>query len=76
MDVECPLVSRVGPEINKGEGLARNVHLFKGLYKKCGKKHSIVQEMSYSLKSMTGVIIECESVSSPALFTFATTIKV
>ena len=25
MDVECPLLSRVGLEMNKGKGLARNV---------------------------------------------------
>jgi len=76
MDVECPLVSRARPEINKGECLARNVHLFKGLYKKCDKKRSIVQEMSYSLKSMTGVIIESKSGSSPAPFTFVAAIMI
>ena len=57
MDVECPL-------------LARNVQLFKGIHKERGKKCSVVQEMSDFLKSMTDVIIESKSVSSPAPFTF------
>ena len=76
MDVECPLLSRVGPEMNKGKGLARNVQLFKGIHKKSGKKRSVAQELSDSLKSMTNVIIESKSVSSSAPFTSTTTTKV
>ena len=63
MDVECPLLSRVGLEMNKGKGLARNVQLFKGIHKKRGKKRSVAQELSDSLKSVTNVIIESKSVS-------------
>ena len=76
MDVECPLLSRVGPEMNKGKGFARNVQLFKGIHKKSGKKRSVAQELSDSLKSMTNVIIESKSVSSSAPFTSTTTTKV
>nr|POE84039.1 hypothetical protein CFP56_39431 [Quercus suber] len=76
MDVECPLLSRVRPEMNKGKGLARNVQLFKGIHKKRGRKRLVVQEMSDSLKSMTDVIIESKSISNPAPFTSTTTIEV
>ena len=76
MDVECPLVSRASPEINKEKGLARNVQLFKGIHKRHGKKHLVVQEMSNTLKSMTNVIIESKSASSHASFTSAITIEV
>nr|POF02055.1 hypothetical protein CFP56_18179 [Quercus suber] len=76
MDVECPLLSRAGPEINKGKGLARNVQLFKGLHKKHGKKHLTMQEMSDYLKSMTDVIIESKSVSNLAPFTSTAAIEV
>ena len=76
MDVECPLLSRAGLEMNKEKGLARNVQLFKGIQKKCGKKCSIAQELSDSLKSMTDVIIESKSVSSPAPFTSATATEI
>ncbi|KAK9991085.1 hypothetical protein SO802_026070 [Lithocarpus litseifolius] len=65
-----------GPESNKGKGLARNVRLFKGIHKKCGIKRSAVQEMFDSLKSMTDVIIESKSVSSPTKFTYGTAIEV
>ena len=72
MDVEFSLLSRAVPEMNKGKGLARNVHLFKLLHKKRGKKRSVVQELSDSLKSMTNVIKRSKSVSSLGPFTFAT----
>ena len=62
--------------MNKGKCLARNVQLFKGIHKKRGKKRSVMQELSDSLKSMTNVIIESKSVSSSAPFTSTTTTKV
>ncbi|KAL0014681.1 hypothetical protein SO802_001750 [Lithocarpus litseifolius] len=76
MDVECSLLSKARLEMNKGKGLARNVQLFKGIHKKHGKKHSVAQELSDSLKSMTDVIIESKSVSSPTPFTSASASEV
>lgn len=70
------IVSRARLEINKGKGLARNVQLFKGIHKRRSKKHSIVQEISDTLKSMTDVVIESKRVSSHAPFTSAAAIEV
>ncbi|KAL0015435.1 hypothetical protein SO802_002504 [Lithocarpus litseifolius] len=76
MDVECLLLSKARLESNKGKGLVRNVYLFKGIHKKHGKKHSVVQEMYGFLKSMIDVIIESKSVISPAPFTSVAAIEV
>ncbi|KAL0015437.1 hypothetical protein SO802_002506 [Lithocarpus litseifolius] len=76
MDVECLLLSKARPESKKGKGLVRNVYLFKGIHKKHGKKHSVVQEMYDFLKSMIDVIIESKSVISPAPFTSVAAIEV
>ena len=50
--------------MNKGKGLARGVHLFRGIHKKRGKKRLIVQEMFDSLKNISYVIVESKSVST------------
>ena len=42
MEVEGPSLSRVGPIVNKGKGLASGVHLLRGICKKPRKKHSVV----------------------------------
>ena len=64
MEVEGPSLSRTESAMNKGKGLARGVHLFKGIHEKRGKKHSIMQEMSNSLKNISNVIDEIKSVST------------
>ena len=56
--------------------MARNAQLFKGIHKRRGKKRSVVQELSDSLKSITNVIIESKSVSSLAPFTSTAATKV
>ena len=68
MEVEGPSLSRTEPEMNKGKGLARGVHLFRGIHEKCGKRHSIMQEMSDSLKYISNVIDESRSVSTHTPF--------
>ena len=62
--IEGPSLSRTESAMNKGKGLARGVHLFKGIHEKRGKKHSIMQEMSDSLKNISNVIDEIKSVST------------
>ena len=64
MEVEGPSLSRTESAMNKGKGLARGVHLSKGIHEKHGKKHSIMQEMSDSLKNISNVIDEIKSVST------------
>ncbi|KAM3701519.1 hypothetical protein ACB098_05G178400 [Castanea mollissima] len=80
MDVEGPSLSRTGPTTNKGKGLARGVHLFRGIHKKRGKKRSIVQEMSDSLKIISDFIIEriieSRSVSTRTPFASAAAVEV
>jgi len=63
MEVEGPSLLRAGPAVNKGKGLASGVHLFKRICKKPRKKHSVVQEMSDSLKNISNVIVKSRSVS-------------
>ena len=77
MEVKGPSLSRAGPAVNKGKGLASDVHLFKPICKKPRKKCSVVQEMSDSLKSISDVIAESSSVSTrtPFASTTATEIK-
>ena len=76
MEVEGPSSLRVGLAVNKGKGLARGVHLFRGICKKPRKKRSVVQEMSNSLKSMSDVIVESRSVNTHAPFASIATTKV
>lgn len=64
MEVEGPSLSRAGLAVNKGKGLASGVHLFRPICKKLRKKHSVVQEMSDSLKNISDVIVESRSVST------------
>ena len=64
MEVEGPSLSRVGPTVNKGKGLASGVHIFRGICKKPRKKRSVVQEMSDSLKNISDVVVESRSVST------------
>nr|POE50792.1 hypothetical protein CFP56_16306 [Quercus suber] len=64
MEVEGPTSSRARPTVNRGKGLASGVQLFKGICKKPRKKHSTIQEMSDSLKSMSDVIVKSRSVST------------
>ena len=52
MEVDGPASSRARPAMNKGKGLASDVHLFRGICKNPRKKCSPMQEMSDSLKSM------------------------
>ena len=68
MEVEGPSLSRMGPAMNKGKGLARGVHLFRGIHKKCVKKRSIVQEIFDSLKNISYVIVKSRSVSTHTTF--------
>ena len=64
MEVEGPSLSRVGPAVNKGKGLATTVHIFKPICKKPKKRRSTAQEMSDSLKSISNVIVERSSLSA------------
>ena len=64
MEVEGPSLSRARPAVTKGKGLATYVYLFKPICKKSRKKHSVAQEMSDSLKSISDVIVESRSVST------------
>ena len=77
MEVEGPSLSRAGLAVNKGKGLASDVHLFKPICKKPRNICSIVQEMSESLKSISDVIVESRSVSThtPFASTAATEVK-
>ena len=63
MEVEGPSSSRAGPAVTKGKGLATSVHLFKPICKKSRKKHSVAQEMSDSLKSISEVFAKSRGVS-------------
>ena len=76
MEVKGPSSSRVGPTVNKGKGLASGVHLFRGICKKPRKKHSVVQEMSDSLKNISDVIVESRSVSTRTPFASTATTEV
>ena len=72
-----PIMSRAGLVVNKGKGLASDVHLFKPIFKKPRKRCSIVQKMSNSLKSILDVIVESRSVNThtPFASTAATEVK-
>ncbi|KAL0000605.1 hypothetical protein SO802_014386 [Lithocarpus litseifolius] len=59
-----PSLSRAGPAVNKGKGFASGVHLFRPIGKKPRRKHSFVQEMSDSLKSILDDIVESRSIST------------
>ena len=63
MEVEGLASSRARLVVNKWKGLASSVHIFRGICKKPRKKHSPMQEMSDSLKSMSDIIVESRSVS-------------
>ena len=64
MEVEGPASSKERPTMDKGNGLARGVQLFRRICKKPRKKRSTIQEMSNSLKSVSDVIVESRSVST------------
>ena len=68
MEVEGLASSRARPAMNKGKGLASDVHLFRGICKNPRKKCSPMQEMSDSLNSMLDVIVESRSVSTHTPF--------
>ena len=68
MEVEGPSLSKVGPTVNKGKGLASSVHIFRQICKKPRKKRSVVQDMFDSLKNILDVIVESKSVSTCTLF--------
>ncbi|KAL0012278.1 hypothetical protein SO802_007386 [Lithocarpus litseifolius] len=68
MEVEGPASSRARPAVNKGKGLASDVPLFRGIRKKPRKKHSVVQDMSDSLRNISDVIVESRSVSTHTPF--------
>ena len=55
---------------------ASGVHLFRGICKKPRKKHSVVQEMSDSLKNISDVIVESRSVSTRTPFASTATTEV
>ena len=76
MEVEGPSLSRVEPAVSKGKGLATSVHLFKPMYKKSKKRHSVAQEMSDSLKSISNVIVERSSLSARTPFASIATAQV
>ncbi|XP_050263940.1 uncharacterized protein LOC126708177 [Quercus robur] len=76
MEVEGPSSSRVRLAVTKGKGLATSVHLFKPICKKSGKKRSVAQEMSVSLKSISDVIVESRSVSTCTPFASTATTQV
>ena len=76
MEVESPSLSRVGPTVNKGKGLASGVRLFRGICKKPRKKRSIMQEMSDSLKNILDVIVESRNVSIRTPFASTATAEV
>ena len=76
MEVEGPSLSRVGPTVNKGKGLASGVRLFRGICKKPRKKRSIMQEMSDSLKNILDVIVESRNVSIRTPFASTATAEV
>ena len=76
MEVEGPSLSRAGLAVNKGKGLATNIHLFKPICKKSRKKHSVAQEMSYSLKSISDVIVESRSISTHTSFASTATTEI
>ena len=76
MEVEGPSLSKAGPTVNKGKGLASSVHLFRKICKKPKKKRSVVQEMSDSLKNILDVIVESRSISTRTLFASTAAIEV
>ena len=76
LEVEGPSLSKVGPTVNKGKGLASSVHIFRQICKKPRKKRSVVQEMSDSLKNILDVIIESRSISTRTPFASTAAIEV
>ena len=68
MEVEGPSSLRAVPAVNKGKGLASDVHLFRGICKKLRKKRSVMQKMFNSLKNILAVIVESKSVSTHTSF--------
>ena len=76
MEVEGLSLSRAGPVVNKGKGLASSVHFFRGICKKPRKKCSVVQEMSDSLKNISDVIVKSRSVSTRTPFASTATTEV
>ena len=76
MEVEGPSSLRARPAVTKGKGLATSVYLFKPICKKSRKKHSITQEMSDSLKSISDVIVKIRSVSTRMDITSTATTQV
>ena len=76
MEVEGPSLSKVGPTVNKGKGLASGVHIFRQICKKPRKKRSVVQEMFDSLKNILDVIVESRSTSTRTPFASTTAIEV
>ena len=76
MEVEGPSLSKAGPTVNKGKGLASSVHLFRKICKKPKKKRSVVQEMSDSLKNISDVIVKSRSVSTRTPFASTATTEV
>ena len=76
MEVEGSSLLKAGPAVNKGKGLASDVHIFRRICNKPRKKCSVVQEMSDSLKNISDVIVESKSVSTRTLFASTTAAKV
>ena len=76
VEVEGPSSLWARLAVTKGKGLATSVYLFKPIYKKSRKKHSIVQEMSDSLKSISDVIVKSRSVSTRMDITSTATTQV
>ena len=64
MEVEGSSLLRARPAVNKGKGLASDVHIFRRICNKPRKKCSVVQEMSDSLKNISDVIVESKTVST------------
>ena len=76
VEVEGPSSLRARLAVTKGKCLATSVYLFKPIYKKSRKKHSIVQEMSDSLKSISDVTVKSGSVSTRMDITSTATTQV
>ena len=76
MEVKGPSLSKAGPTVNKGKGLASSVHLFRQICKKLRKKRSVVQEMSDSLKNISDVIVESRSIITRTPFASTAVIEV
>ena len=76
MEVEGSSLLRARPAVNKGKGLASDVHIFRRICNKPRKKCSVVQEMSNSLKNISDVIVKSRSVSTRTPFASTATTKV